>query len=233
MSERYIHFNKESKTGSVSDRYKLIDLLLKQHMDITHNVIVVPGLGDKPDGIQIKLINMAVSRWKKHGVNPKVHIIGWEEENVNLRTKLNNLISTIDDLNKSGIPTSLVGISAGGSAVMNAFLERRESIHRVINLYGRLLIGNKFGYRSLENQSKGSKLFFDSVNLFYRDKELITSEDGRKIMTIRAIWGLDELVPPSTTKLNGVKNIESYPTHLLGISLNLFFSSKIIKFIKG
>lgn len=198
-------------------------------MNKKHSVVVVPGLGD-----DISRLKWATDHWHKQGLEPIVHSVGWRNFETEFKPKLERLDSLIDQLVDKGDMVSLVGTSAGGSAVINAFFERRDVIHKVINVCGRLRKGTQTGFRSFEARSASSPAFAQSVQLCETNLESLTDIDKQKIMTVRAMFG-DELVPPDTTIVKGALNIQvPTPEHVLSIGAALtVFSKPLIIFLAG
>ncbi len=179
-------------------------------MSKKHHVLVVPGLGGENIGFK-----KIVDSWKKYGFTPHVHDVGWKDGENEIKPKLERLIKVIDELHSNGEIVSLVGISAGGSAVLNAFYARKNKIHRVVNVCGRLRAGQNV-FPSLEFASRQSPAFGESVTLFESREPSLTDADRSKILTIRAIF--DEVVPTSTTTLPGAINIRLFSIeHILSI----------------
>lgn len=198
-------------------------------MNSTHTVIIIPGLGDDAHKLEF-----ATKHFIKHNLTPHVYSVAWHKEPYDFHTKLTQLLSLIDNYKSNGSKVSLIGCSAGGSAVLNAFVERLNSIRRVINVCGRLRTGNQKGFRSYEARTKSSKAFAESVKLFESHENRLSVEDRKKVMTVRAMFG-DELVPSDTTVLEGACNIQ-VPTieHMLSIAASLtLFSKPLIDFIKS
>ena len=164
-----------------------------------HHLIVVPGLGGESWGFR-KIVNS----WERFEFIPQVHDVLWKDGETEFRPKLQRLVKVIDDLNTDDGIISLVGTSAGGSAVLNAFFDRRDKIHRVVNVCGRLRFGVNFE-PTLDDASKKNPAFRESVVLFENRESLLSDEERSKILTIRALF--DEVVPISTTRLTGAKNI--------------------------
>jgi hypothetical protein len=73
-------------------------------------------------GDEVKKISWAVGYWRRHGLEPLVHAVGWHDESQEFPPKLELLLEMIDQYASRGDRVSLVGCSAGGSAVLNAFL---------------------------------------------------------------------------------------------------------------
>ena len=144
-----------------------------------------------------------------------------------LETKLNKLANFIDQLAEGNNRVSLVGCSAGASAVLNIFLERRNKINKVVSICGRLRTGKQRGFRSLKTRSKSSPSFAQSVQMFESRENLLSEQDRSRIMTIRAFG--DELVPAKTATLPGAYNVLA-PTleHSISIYMALRVLSKLI-----
>ncbi len=191
-----------------------------------HHVIYVPGLNDGRKGYEL-----FTKWWSIYGVVPHVHRVGWHDgENV-FEPKLKRLVTEINKYLFGGDKVSLVGGSAGGSAVLNALLEQPE-IHTVVNLCGRLRAGSNV-FPSLELAARKSPAFKDSVRMFERRELQMTIEQRRKVLTLSPIW--DEVVPKSTVYLDGATNmtipsVEHILSGLVGMTL---LSPIVMRFIKG
>lgn len=196
-------------------------------MSKEHRIIVVPGLGDEVDRM-----SWAVNHWRPHGLEPIVHSVGWHDDEREFQPKLRILVEMIDQFAKDGDRVSLVGCSAGGSVVLNAFFERRDVVHRVINVCGRLRSGKQRGFRSFEARTASSSPFAQSVKLFESRENLLSKQDRQKVMTVRAFFG-DELVPADTTVLQGAYNtVIPTPEHVFSIAMALtVFSKPLITFL--
>ncbi len=154
----------------------------------------------------------------------------WQGAEQDLTPKLNRVIGLIDSYYADGYTVSLLGTSAGGSAVVNVFAMRKEKIHRVINVCGRLRKGKNV-LPSLEQVSRKSKSFYDSVIRCEENLKMFTSEDCKEILTFRPLF--DELVPSSTVPVLGATNV-LLPTieHVLSIALAMtLYSSRIRRFL--
>src|SRR3989339_1588713 len=129
-------------------------------MSKKHKVIIVPGLGDETN-----IIRLFTNHWRSHGLEPVIHSVGWHDDKNNFESKLRNIVKLIDKFSKEGSTVSLVGTSAGGSAVLNAFIERKNKIHKVVNICGRLSAGTQKGFRSFEARTNSSPAFAQSIRL--------------------------------------------------------------------
>ncbi len=191
-----------------------------------HNVIIIPGLGDST--ISVKL---ATIHWSRLGLTPVVHSVGWRKDQEHFNTKLRKLTSLIDRLYDPENKLSLVGTSAGSSAVMNAFMTRKDKIHRVVSVCGRLRQGTQQGYRSFKSKTATSISFKESVLMFEKNEHKLNKSDRKKIMTIRPIF--DELVPRDTAILKDASNRTIYSIeHMFSIWMSLSFYKPLISFLK-
>ncbi|PJE62393.1 hypothetical protein COU88_05240 [Candidatus Roizmanbacteria bacterium CG10_big_fil_rev_8_21_14_0_10_39_6] len=193
-----------------------------------NTVIIIPGLGDNTRVLEIMTLH-----WKKHGLMPYVHSVGWRNNKDSFGIKLQELVSLIDHFLKRKDTVSLVGTSAGGSAALNAFFKRKRVIHRVVSICGRSRLGPTAGFRSFANMTKTSPAFAESVRMCDKREKSLTEADKKKIMTVRAQIG-DELVPPETATISGALNIQvPMVEHVLSIGSALtLFSKPIIDFLK-
>lgn len=94
-----------------------------------HHVIYVPGILDNIYHIQ----STAVRAWRLYGVRGHCHVMPWfGQESYEL--KFQRLMDEIDKYLAQGYRVSLVGASAGASAVLNAFVARPNKITGVVLL---------------------------------------------------------------------------------------------------
>lgn len=161
-----------------------------------------------------------------------MHNIGWNDRNAEFAPKLERLTRKIDLLAKGGNAVSLIGASAGGSAALNAFIEQKKVVDKVISISGILRPSKETGFRSFEKRTRSSKPFAQSVKLFVKKEHALSKIDRKRIMTIYPKFG-DELVAPDTATLPGAINIQiSSFEHILSIVLTLtLFSKPIMRFL--
>lgn len=192
-----------------------------------HKVIIGPGMDGRVGGIQ-----WLTRHWpEKYGLQPIMMPIVWKDGE-SFAPKLKQITALIDQLADAGDQISLIGCSASGSAMLNAFVERKDVIHRVVNNGGFLRQGNRQGYRSFETRSAQSLAFQVSVLRFAELEPTLIPADRAKILTVRP--ALDELVPPETVVVNGAIN-KTVPMieHVLGLGLALLKYDPVIKFLRG
>jgi len=190
-----------------------------------HIVIIVPGLGDETTKIK-----WATAHWRKYGLKPVIHNIWWKKGNKHFKPKLIRLIHRIDNFIKDGNKVSLVGTSAGSSAVMNAYISRKKKISKVISICGRLKQGEQKGFRSFELRTATSLAFKESILMFEQNETSLIKNDRKKIMTVRALF--DELVPDNTSYVIGANNKRLKTIeHVFSIWIGLSFYKPLTKFL--
>ena len=188
-----------------------------------HIVILIPGLGDN-----FQWIKFLIGNWeRKHGLIARFHVMPWQGDEHEFEPKLQRLLGDIDSHLENGDKVSLVGLSAGGSAVINAFALRSDKILKVVNVCGRLRAGEDVSALS-GIVGKTSFSFIKSVLRCEEVLKSLSTKQKQKILTIRPFY--DEIVPVSTVTIEGAKNIQiNSIEHVLSIGLALsLYSRKII-----
>jgi hypothetical protein len=145
--------------------------------------------------------------------------------------KLNRLCQEIDDIpiNKK---VSLVGISASGSLVGLAFMERKKRVNNVVNICGRLSPGGiLLPLPPLWLTSLRRPAFNDSVLRFHTQEPRLSSVERKQFLIYQARF--DQLVPTSTNNLEGADKIKLPSiTHESGIKDALTkYSKDLIHFL--
>lgn len=191
-----------------------------------HKVIIGLGMDGRVGGIR-----WLTRHWpEKYGLQPVMLPLVWKDGEP-FAPKLKQITALIDQLADTGDQVSLVGCSASGSAMLNAFIERREQVNRVVNVGGFLRPGNRQGNKSFAKRSAQSLAFQVSVLRFAELEPTLTLADRAKILTVRPV--LDELVPPETVVINGAIN-RTVPMieHVLGLGMALLKYDPVIKFLR-
>jgi len=188
-----------------------------------HVAIIIPGLG-------IERLQLLTSHWRIYHVEPVHHRVGWHSGE-HFEASLGKILARIDSFSNTGTKVSLIGCSASGSADLNAFLERKNTVHKIISLCGWLRVGEHRKY--LERLKRISASFVESVTILDRRENDLSSEDRAKIMTVRPIF--DELVASDVVILDRAQNITlPVPGHTLAIVFGLtIFSRQLIDFIRA
>ena len=193
-----------------------------------HKVFIGPGMDGRTWGIKFLTRN-----WKeKHGLDTEVLTIIWKDDEP-FEPKFLRTLDVVDAAIDQGCLVDLIGCSASGQLMLNIFAERRDKVHRGVNMGGFLRPGNEKGIRSLERRSSQSIAFKEGVYRFVDVEPTLTPEDKKKILTVRPQFG-DELVPPNTVIVQGALN-KTVPIgeHVLSIATTLFLYDPVILFLKG
>jgi hypothetical protein len=195
-----------------------------ENEDNNHIVILVPGLNDSSESKLIKDI------WKRNGIDIIFFESRWKSDE-KYQNKLERLSRLIDKESKNN-KVSLIGISAGGSLVINAFNERRNQINKIVTICSRLKKGNINGFRGFNKMTYGYPTFRESVIKAEEIEKYFEKKDRQKIMTIHALLG-DELVPANTTTIDQSKNtIVPAGGHIFSIVSSLtWYSKTLVKFL--
>jgi dienelactone hydrolase len=196
-------------------------------MPIEHSVVVVTGLGGANPSLSPSL-----QFWRHYDLSPIIFDPHWRDGEP-FALKLTRILDLVDDLSRAGNKVSLVGTSAGGCAVLDTFTEKPHQIYKVVNICGRLREGTHSGFRSFEKRTASSPAFVQAVAMFADREGNLTQNDRSRILTLHALWGLDELVPAETTYITGATNLMlPVPEHLFSISMALtVFSQPLINFL--
>ncbi len=195
---------------------------------MTHTVIIVPGLGDNGD-----LIRAGTRFWRRHGLAPCIHMVGWNERDGTFEEKLAALSRRVNRLSRRGL-VSLVGCSAGASMAFTVFARHRRAIRRAAGICGQLREKTEYDNSAFIRLAEESPLYGRSVSVFETEEGSIAPYDRARMMTISSRFG-DQLVPPDASVVEGANN-RSIPVygHRIGIALSLtLFAGPLLKFLKG
>lgn len=194
-------------------------------MSKKYYVIYIPGLGDR----KVKGQQKAVNVWRRHrGITPYIFQMRWDDGEA-FQPKLDRLLSRIDQANVDGYEVSLVAASAGASAALNAYSQRRDVIHGVVCICGQILGPNHISAYTY----KTNPAFKESMQMLPDSLEALGSDDRRRILSLHPIKDL--LVPVEDTYLAGAV-LRRMPTsgHAFSIGYALTVgSSKIMRFLRS
>lgn len=191
-------------------------------MKTTYHIIYLPGLGDKYSFGQSSVLKV----WRFYGLQAHYHQIGWADGE-SFMPKLRLIVDNIDLLTKSGT-VSLVGVSAGASAALNAYAERRSVVSNVVCICGKL----KNPQTISEKELSENPAFRDSMELLPTSLSKLNTQDRHKILSIHPL--IDNAVPPQDTMVEGAKE-RTIPTigHVLSVAYAITLGSLgISRFIK-
>lgn len=190
---------------------------------LKHHAIYVPGLGDQNTRGQ----DAAVNSWQKQGVKAHYFALGWADGK-SFAPKFDRLLVKIDELINQGNSVSLVGSSAGASAVINAYAKRPE-VHAVILISGKINNPESIGRKIYDL----NLAFKDSVYMVKESLARLRPEQIKRIMSIHPLY--DGYVPVADTIIPGaVEKRVLVVGHVFGIFYTLAFRKKLItSFIKA
>lgn len=189
-----------------------------------HSIIYVPGLGDN----HFKGQQVLISTWRLWGVRPHMVRMVWDEGDA-FAPKLQKLLAKIDELHSKGHKVSLVGASAGASAVLNAFAVRKDKVSGVVCIAGK--INNPEGIGS--GYRRRSPAFVDSAYQVQPSLDTLDFENDRtRIQSRYAVF--DPVVPMRDSEVVGGNN-KTVPTvgHSVTIATQLLLGAPFfIRFLK-
>lgn len=187
------------------------------------SIIYVPGLGGSNVSIQGRIIGM----WRLFGVRPVLVQMLWEEHD-SWTDKLQRLIDKIDELTMDGQKISLIGASAGGSAVINAYSMRQSVVIGCVLLSAKVNNPNSIG-RHYHDKYPALK---ESVDACVESLAKLNSSNRSKIMSRYAYY--DPIVSSSDSIIPGGKNkrIMTFG-HSFSIGFQLIFGApSFLRFLK-
>lgn len=192
------------------------------------HIFIFTGLGD----------NMSFLRWStrgwenKYGVKAHVVAVGWYDKSTDLQAKLIKLSDQIKPfISDKKIQVSFLGISAGASLAINIWrflVKKRLSVNGgIIVNCGRVKKGNNIRFRTLKFSTYNSYSYRESIIQCKDNLSKLSPQDKQKILTFRALF--DEIVPASTTTIEGATNI-LLPTieHAFSIGVVMTLYSRFI-----
>ena len=181
-----------------------------------HHVIYVPGIMDDVAYVQSTLVRL----WRRHDVIGHTHSMPWVGA-ADYPAKARRLIALIDRLHAQGHTVSLVGASAGASAVLNAYYERLDVINGVVLICPKINNSNNVGLKiTAKNPS-----FIQSLKVL--EVRLPQLTDGAKQRLILLLSPRDGLITREDSLITGVHE-QMLPSlrHNAAILYCLSFGSK-------
>jgi pimeloyl-ACP methyl ester carboxylesterase len=187
-----------------------------------HHVIYVPGLSDDRTLNQ----DTAIQLWRLWGVTPHYHAVGWADKE-SFAPKLARLVARIDELKKDG-SVSLVGVSAGASAVLHAYAKRPDTISSVAYICGKIQ-----NPQTVSEKTKAQNpAFAESIASLAESLQKLDTDKRKHILSVRPKD--DDVVPVPDTKIEGVEE-KILPTKGHGFSIFyavIFAGYPIVRFLK-
>lgn len=151
----------------------------------------------------------------------------WDDD-MPFSKKLPKIIKAIDDLSSKGYKVALVGASAGASAVINAYVARKEKVIAVALIAAKINRPDTLG----DKYHKDNPSFVESINQAQQSLNLLDESDKEKIICIYS--PKDGLVAPQDSIIKGAKVHRTLvPYHPLVIGYFITFGFYTInKFIR-
>ncbi|MCW1908766.1 MAG: hypothetical protein KIH63_005500 [Candidatus Saccharibacteria bacterium] len=185
---------------------------------MSHHVIYVPGLGDHRSYGQ----HIVIQLWRVFGLRPHYFPLLWRSDEA-FEDKLQRLVAHIDTVAANGNKVSLVGASAGASAVINAYSARSKVIASVVCICGKIQNPDKVD----ESYFIANPPFRKSIYMVKDSLDSLSKDQIARIMSIHPIY--DPVVPVSETLIPGAveKEIKTRG-HAFSIFYTLIFGSRVI-----
>jgi hypothetical protein len=159
-----------------------------------HHVIFVPGILDDIHHAQSTLI----ASWHLHGIHGHCHEMPWAGEEA-WEPKFQRLLDEIDMHKRKGHLVSLAGASAGASAVLNAFVERRDDITGLVYICAKIN-----GPETVEAKTyRENPAFKVSLYALQDNLKRLTPADKTRLHSFYS--PADTRVPHVATVIQGVK----------------------------
>lgn len=190
------------------------------------NLLIIPGLGD-----DVRYTKFLTRDWEeKYSIKPHIVAFGWSGESSEFPDRFKKMEKYVDDYIKENNNVSVLGISAGGSAVINLFSRRKDKLKHAVVVCGRLHDSN---VRKMWNhRAEDLGVFEESIKLCEKNLESLSDKDKERILTIRPFY--DDIVPVRTMTIDGARNIRiNSVQHMISIYLAMtLYSKTIANFLK-
>lgn len=170
--------------------------------EMTHTIIYIPGLGDNAMFGQYA----AHYLWRLQGASVQAHPLYWGDGEA-FQPKFERLLAHIDRLAKKGHEVSLVAVSAGATAALNALVARPEAIHKVVIVCGAIQHPEEVG---TDTKTRNPAFWESMTYLHEHSLSKLRPKDIAKIVSY--IPQSDETVNPKNMRIEGI-TYESLPTH--------------------
>ncbi len=192
-------------------------------MKTSHVILYIPGLGDKNLGGRRKLLSL----WHYKNVSIEICPMYWTVDET-WQVKLSKLLARVDELHAQGRVVSLIGESAGATAVVQALEQRTSSLNLVILLCGK----SQFPERVAAARYRDNPALKNALVASSQAVARLTPSQKSMMINLHPLF--DPVVPVPETKIPEVKNI-MMPSigHATSIVFaNTLWSWKIVRCIK-
>jgi pimeloyl-ACP methyl ester carboxylesterase len=148
-------------------------------------LIIIPGLGDRGG-----LYKFFVPLWSLFGYQVHIFVFGWENPNVGFAVALKRLIAYIDNLDVQ--ECYVIGVSAGGTAAINALVARPSAIAKVVTVCTPYFPMPKLGNNLLNTSLNNLKIVLPRVE----------TNTSSRVLSVRGIY--DGVIPAAKNKPHGI-----------------------------
>ena len=158
------------------------------------HVIYVPGIADNIYHVQ----SLLVRTWRWSGVYGHCHEMPWLGP-VSYDLKFQSLLDEIDKYSAEGHEVALIGVSAGASAVLNAYVARPDTIKGVV------LLCPKINYPETVSQKTYARnpAFKESLHQLQGNLAKLTAHQKKRILMCYS--PSDGTVPYEASVIPGVQ----------------------------
>ncbi len=187
------------------------------------HVIYIPGLGDHDLTRQTNILGF----WNWWNVDTEIFQMNWAD-NRSWELKFSELLNRIDTVHKLGIKVALVGVSAGGSAVINAYAARPDAIVGIVSISGKINRPDKIGPKYYQKNPS----FVESAKNSPFSLDKLSEEQRSHILSRYGIY--DPIVNKADSKVPSAKNRTS-PTigHVFTIAFQITLGApSLLRFLK-
>lgn len=174
-------------------------------------LVIIPGLGDRG-----WLYRFVKPLWALFGYEVHIFVFGWNNEQMAFKEAQNHLNTFIDGL--GGKKIYLIGVSAGGTAAVNALATNPALIIKLVTVCT--------PYRQVPGHK--NELLVQSVNWAVRNLARMDSKTKAKILSVHGLR--DQIVPIKYSKSEGIQH-ELLPAigHGFSILMALSLYSRIVR----
>jgi len=141
--------------------------------------LYVPGLGDH----QTRAEDTALRLWWRRGIYLRYAPVRWNEGNT-FEEKLIKLTTHIDEIYEASGEVTLVGSSAGASAVLNAAAQQPEKIHRIVTICGKIHHPDTLPARDFEE----NPAFKQSLDMLPDSLDILSKTHAARTLCMTPYW---------------------------------------------
>lgn len=172
--------------------------------------------------------------WGRAGIDIQLAKVNWFD-NTKIADRINLIVDKVSQMLKKHDGVALIGSSAGGSLVINAFDTLKDKNVCAILAHSRLKVGKYQNYQKLSlyhSARIGKKIsapsFYESVQIA-QEKSVpnLSVIDKKRILTMTQIT--DGVVPIESMTIDGVKSYQSFAFgHRMGFIAHIIIGRDII-----